>query len=36
MLMGLRRWTKYTNFPNVVELRNTIADKVIKENQYPF
>lgn len=36
MLMGLRRWTKYNNFPNVVELRNTIADKVIRENQYPF
>lgn len=36
MLMGLRRWTKYNNFPNVVDLRNTIADKVIAENAYPF
>lgn len=36
MLMGLRRFTKYTNLPNVVGLRDTIADKVIAENQYPF
>src|SRR5690606_31837642 len=36
MLMGLKRYTKYTNFPNVVQLRNTIADKVISENQYCF
>lgn len=36
MLMGLKRFTKYTNFPNVVALRNTIADKVIAENNYPF
>jgi len=36
MLMGLKRWTKYTNYPNVVELRKIIADKVIAENDYPF
>jgi alkylation response protein AidB-like acyl-CoA dehydrogenase len=36
MLMGLKRFTKYHNFPNVVELRNTIADKVIAENTYCF
>lgn len=36
MLMGLKRFTKYENQPNVVELRNTIADKVIEENKYPF
>ncbi|MDC7993793.1 acyl-CoA dehydrogenase family protein [Altibacter sp. HG106] len=36
MLMGLKRWTKYTNFPNVVALRNKIADKVSEENTYPF
>ena len=36
MLMGLKRFTKYQNQPNVVELRNTIADKVIAENKYPF
>jgi hypothetical protein len=36
MLMGLKRFTKYQNQPNVVALRNTIADKVIAENKYPF
>lgn len=36
MLMGLRRFTKYTNMPNVVALRETIASKVIAENAYCF
>lgn len=36
MLMGLKRFTKYTNYPNVVELRNTIADKIKAENKYCF
>ncbi|MFD2519088.1 acyl-CoA dehydrogenase family protein [Salinimicrobium flavum] len=36
MLMGLKRFTKYQNQPNVVELRNTIAEKVISENRYCF
>lgn len=36
MLMGLRRFTKYVNMPNIVELRETIASKVINENKYPF
>jgi alkylation response protein AidB-like acyl-CoA dehydrogenase len=36
MLMGLKRFTKYTNYPNVVELRNTIAEKVKSENKYCF
>ncbi|WP_338731019.1 acyl-CoA dehydrogenase family protein [Mangrovimonas cancribranchiae] len=36
MLMGLKRFTKYTNFPNVVDLRNTIAEKVKAENKYCF
>jgi len=36
MLMGLKRFTKYQNQPNVVTLRNLIADKVIAENKYPF
>ncbi|MDL5512786.1 acyl-CoA dehydrogenase family protein [Arenibacter sp. M-2] len=36
MLMGLKRFTKYTNQPNVVELRNIIADKLKAENKYCF
>ncbi|WP_167341755.1 acyl-CoA dehydrogenase family protein [Nonlabens sp. SY33080] len=36
MLMGLKRFTKYTNLPNIVALRNTIADKVTDSNAYPF
>jgi len=36
MLMGLKRFTKYANYPNVVELRNTIAEKVKAENEYCF
>ncbi|RFN57833.1 acyl-CoA dehydrogenase family protein [Marixanthomonas ophiurae] len=36
MLMGLKRWTKYDNFPNIVQLRNKIAEKVTEENTYPF
>jgi len=36
MLMGLKRFTKYTNYPNVVDLRNTIAEKVKTENKYCF
>lgn len=36
MLMGLKRFTKYANYPNVVELRNTIAEKLKAENKYCF
>tara|TARA_R110000796_G_scaffold35017_3_gene90136 strand:- start:108868 stop:110673 length:1806 start_codon:yes stop_codon:yes gene_type:complete len=36
MLMGLKRFTKYTNNPNVVALRTQIADKVASENGYTF
>jgi hypothetical protein len=36
MLMGLKRFTKYTNQPNVVALRNQIADKVAADNGYTF
>lgn len=36
MLMGLKRFTKYENHPNIVEMRNLIADKVISENTYAF
>ncbi len=36
MLMGLRRYLKYTNMPNIIELRNIIADKVTETNKYCF
>jgi alkylation response protein AidB-like acyl-CoA dehydrogenase len=36
MLMGLKRFTKYTNYPNVIELRTVIADKLASENRYCF
>jgi len=36
MLMGLKRFTKYANQPNVVELRTSIAEKLKAENKYCF
>lgn len=36
MLMGLKRFTKYTNQPNVIALRDVIAEKVKAENKYCF
>ncbi|MFZ4105776.1 acyl-CoA dehydrogenase family protein [Flavobacterium sp.] len=36
MLMGLRRFTKYTNMPNVVSLREIITSKLVAENSYCF
>ena len=36
MLMGLRRFTKYTNMPNIVGLRETITAKLIAENEYCY
>jgi alkylation response protein AidB-like acyl-CoA dehydrogenase len=36
MLMGLRRFTKYTNMPNIVGLRETITSKLVAENNYCF
>ena len=36
MMMGLRRFTKYNNLPNVVNLKETIATKLIEENTYCF
>lgn len=36
MLMGLKRFVKYTNEPNVLELRTQIANTVIKKNSYCF
>jgi len=36
MLMGLKRFTKYTNNPDAIQLRKIIASKVIAENKYCF
>ena len=36
MLMGLKRFTKYTNMPNVIGLREKIAAKLIAENKYVY
>jgi len=36
MLMGLRRFTKYTNMPNIVGLRETITTKLVAEKSYCF
>ncbi|EGV43998.1 acyl-CoA dehydrogenase [Bizionia argentinensis JUB59] len=36
MLMGLKRFTKYTNFPDIVDLRKEIAEKVKAEGKYCF
>jgi alkylation response protein AidB-like acyl-CoA dehydrogenase len=36
MLMGLKRFTKYVNYPDIVDLRRAIAEKVKKENGYCF
>jgi alkylation response protein AidB-like acyl-CoA dehydrogenase len=36
MLMGLRRFTKYVNMPNVVGLRETITSKLVTESTYCF
>lgn len=36
LLMGLRRFVKYTNYPDIVDLRNAIAEKLKSENKYCF
>lgn len=36
MLMGLRRFTKYTNMPNIIGLREIITTKLVAENEYCF
>ncbi len=36
MLMGLKRFTKYTNYPNIAALRITIADKLSADKAYTF
>jgi len=36
MLMGLKRFTKYTNQPNIAEIRTTIADRLAADKGYTF
>ncbi|UPS91499.1 acyl-CoA dehydrogenase family protein [Bizionia sp. M204] len=36
MLMGLKRFTKYANYPDIVDLRKEIAEKVKEEEKYCF
>ncbi|WP_179334452.1 acyl-CoA dehydrogenase family protein [Winogradskyella costae] len=36
LLMGLKRFTKYANYPDIVDLRIEIAEKVKAENKYCF
>jgi len=36
LLMGLKRFTKYVNYPDIVDLRIEIAEKVKAENKYCF
>ena len=36
MLMGLLRFTKYTNMPNIVGLREVITNKLVENNEYCF
>ena len=36
LLMGLKRFTKYYDFPNIMDLRNIIAEKLKEENKYCF
>src|SRR5699024_4962380 len=36
LLMGLRRFTKYQNYPNISDLKNEIAQHLIEANEYCF
>lgn len=36
LLMGLKRFTKYFEYPNVIALRNKVAEKLSEENVYCF
>lgn len=36
MLSGLRRFTRYNEFPNIVRLKTEVADYLIKENKYSY
>jgi len=36
LLKGLRKFTKYKNYPDIIGIRNNIAEKVKNENKYCF
>ncbi len=36
LLMGLKRFTKYYEYPNVIKLKNSVADRLKEENKYCF
>ena len=36
LLMGLKRFTKYYEYPNIIKLKNSIANKLKEENKYCF
>src|SRR5690606_34945523 len=36
MLSGLRRFTRYNEYPNIVKLKTEVAGHLIKENKYVF
>lgn len=36
LLMGLKRFTKYHDYPNVIALRNKVSEKLASENAYCF
>ena len=36
MLMGMKRFTKLNELPNVKVLRREVADTIIAENKYAF
>lgn len=36
MLSGVRRFTRYNEYPNVINLKTEIADYIIRENKYIF
>lgn len=36
MIAGLKQYTKYQNYPNIVALRRNVAATLIEENKYPF
>jgi hypothetical protein len=36
MIAGLKQYTKYQNYPNVVALRRNVAATLIEENKYAF